>query len=292
MKLFFTSILLLSCALTSSAQLSSLSEDFDISCFSSTGPSYPTYWTGYCKFVPVSAFQWNCYPVGGRFGTPGFTCNSFYAGTHNADTAWLFTPKLNLSGNTDHVYLRYDSRYEYSASKLNLLVSHNYIKYTNPDTANIDWYDVTGLQTPSVGPDDSMDWVTHFVDLTPYKATPLIFAFKYTSTNYSGGRWTIDNIMTTPWALTIKDLEKETIPMAVLGTPTRNEIMLSCNFIVAGTYTLSVTDLMGRVVHTETVRTPSGEKEMTIRDSQFRPGMYFIKLTNGLTYGATKAVVQ
>ncbi len=292
MKLFFTVSIILFSAFNCSAQLTALNEDFDANCASSSSATYPTYWSGYCKFVPTLAYGWNCYPVGGRFGTPGFTCNSYYAPYHHEDTAWLFTPKLNLSGNTDHIYLRYDSHYEYTASKLSLLLSHNYIKYTNPDTSNIDWLDVTGTSTPTVGPDDSLDWVTHFVDLTPYKATPLIFAFKYTSTNTSGGRWTIDNIITTPWALNIKDLQKEIIPITVIGSATSNELSISCAFAVAGSYKLAINDLMGRELHTETLRSASGEQNFNLNDLQLAPGMYFIKISNGITYGATKVIVK
>ena len=293
MKSVFPVILLLLFASTGSAQVTSLLEDFDISCASSSGPSYPTNWTGFCKFTPTSALQWNCTPLEGRYTTPGFECNSYYGGVHHEDTAWLFTPKLNLSGNLDHIYMRYDSKYEYTAAKLSILYSPNYIKNTAPDSIGVDWTDISGLSTPVVGINDSLDWVTHYIDLTPYKAiVPLIVAFKYTSTNFSGGRWTLDNIMTTPWGLSVKDLSREPLPITVLGAPTTEQINISCSFAIAGSYKLSVYDLLGREVHSEMIHPRSGTQNFSISELQLSKGMHFIKINNSETFGVAKVMVD
>ena len=292
MKLFFSLALLLLFSVRTDAQVTALSENFDVTCDTTTSANLPVYWTQYCRFTPISVWGWNCYPVGGRYGTPGFTCNSYYSMVHYADTAWLFTPILNLASNSDHVYLRYDSKYEYTATAMRLMLSRNYAKHTNPDSPGVDWHDVTVSALPIVGPDDSVDWVTHYVDLTPYKADPLIFTFKYTSTNSSGGRWTIDNVMTTPWGLNVAQIRNQQIPLSILGAPTSYQIDLACDFNLAGAYKLSISDLLGREVHSETLHVKSGRQNITVGDLQLRQGMYFVKVSNGATLGVVKAIVQ
>ena len=291
MKLFSFSFLLLFTTFAGIAQVTSVTEDFDISCATSTGPGYPTNWSGYCLFSPKSVLEWNCSPLGGRWGTPGFDCNSYVSGVHYADTAWLFTPKLDLSSN-QFIYIRYDSKYEFYASKLSVLISHDYQMNTRPDSAGVDWTDITSTATPVIGPSDSLEWVTHYLDLTPYKATPLYVAFKYTSTNTYGGRWTIDNVMTTPFGMSVQNISKELMPITVLGSPTSYGINLSCTFPTAGSYELSICDLLGRKEYTEMLQMHSGTETISLSDLKLHTGMYFIKISNGTTYGIAKAVVE
>ncbi len=292
MKLIFPFFILLLISASGSAQVSALNENFDISCATSTGPSYPTYWSGFCMYSPASALGWNCSPLGGRGSTPGFDCNSYIAGVHYTDTAWLFTPILNLSGNSENIFIRYDSKYEFAASKLKVLVSSDYVKYTRPDSNGVDWNEISTTAMPEIGHDDSLDWVTHFIDLTSFKATPFIVAFKYTSTNVSGGRWTIDNIMTTPWGLNVTNLSKEALPISILGTPNSSQINVSCTFALAGAYKLAIYDLMGRVAYSQELHTRSGTQDFVLDGLSLNKGMYFVKISNNSTYGAAKAMVE
>jgi hypothetical protein len=293
MKLFFslTSLLFLTVCTHGQITVNSLNETFDATCSTSTSFTPPTGWSGSCHFTPASVFEWNCSPLGGRLGTPGFDCNSFISGVHYADTAWLFTPRLNLAGNTDKIYMRYDSKYEFSAAKLHILASQDFTYGHDPEIG-VDWYDVGSTATPTIGPDDSVDWVTHYIELTPYKAVPLYVAFKYTSTSISGGRWTIDNISTTPWGLNVADLSHQLIPITIIGTPNSGEINISCAFALAGGYQLSIYDLVGHEVYSETLHAKSGGQDFKLSGLQLRPGMFFIKISNNTTYGVAKIVVQ
>ena len=199
------SVLFLS-AFTVSAQITSLSENFNTSCpatttFVSTGSDFSKYNT-----VTTSAgLQWDCTATGGRGATPGVEVSSYISGIFYKDSAWLFTPQLLLSGYPGNIYLRFDSKYLHYAGRMSVLVSSDYHKYQNPDTAAT-WTDVTSAGIPAIDPhDDSANWVTHQIDLTPFKATPIYVAFKYTSTVTSGGTWTLDNILTTTSPLYVED---------------------------------------------------------------------------------------
>ncbi|MBC7554709.1 MAG: choice-of-anchor J domain-containing protein [Taibaiella sp.] len=291
MKLLLSLIISLSSVYTGIAQVTSLNENFDASC-ATTGTNYPLYWSQYNIIPPITALAWSCAPLGGRFGTPGMACNSYFSGIHYLDTAWLFTPILNLSGNLDHIYLRFDSKYEFSAARLKVLVSRNYVKNTRPDTPGVDWTDLTPTLAPVISNDDSTDWVTHFVDLTPFKNSPMMVAFRYTSTTSAGGLWTLDNIMTTPWGLNVDELNTKTIPICVLGVSTGNMLSLSFTSAVAGSYKLSIIDNFGREVHTETVNAKSGTQTLNITNLDLHSGLYCIRLSNGLTNGICKTIIQ
>ena len=291
MKLLSPFLFLLFCAVTGKAQVTSLNENFDVSC-ATTGTHYPSQWSEYNVIPPTTALAWTCEPLGGRFSTPGIVCNSYFLGIHYLDTAWLFTPVLNLGGNTDHIYLRYDSKYVFSASKLHILVSHNYIAYTSPDTAGVDWYDITSTIAPVISNSDSTDWVTHFIDLTPFKNSPMMVAFRYTSTTASGGTWALDNIMTTPWGLHVGNLDRELVPLTIIGNSTPANINISFTSTAAASYKLSIFDNLGREVHIENITAHSGTQNYSINELQLHAGIYCVKLSNGTTYGVAKTVVE
>jgi hypothetical protein len=286
------SLLILSCFSINAAigQVTSLAEDFDAECATS-GTHYPLYWTEYNVIPPVTALAWACSPLGGRSGTPGMSCNSYYSGIHYLDTAWLFTPQLNLVGYNGNVFLRYDSKYEHSAAKLSVLVSSEYTKYTVPDSAGVDWTDLTSTITPVIGNDDSTDWVTHSVDLTPYKNAPVYVAFRYTSTTSKGGIWTLDNIMTTPFPLNIKDAATEKIPFSLVGICTREQIPVAFNAYSDDTYSLTLVDMVGREIRKESVKVYGGYNTYTITGLSLQPGIYCLRLSNGYRSAVIKVVI-
>ena len=138
MKLIFPFLLLLACVTTTFAQVTSLNENFDVSC-ATTGANYPLGWSEINTVAPLSALAWTCAPLDGRWGTGGIECNSYYSGVNYKDTAWLFTPQLDLSGYTGNIYLRFDSKYEFIAARLSVLASNHYTPGTNPDSVVGGW---------------------------------------------------------------------------------------------------------------------------------------------------------
>ena len=284
--------LLLIIAITADAQtLTSLSEDFNVPC-SYIGPNYPPQWTEWNIVPPVSPLEWNCAPLSGKDGTPGIQCNGLYSGVNYADTAWLFTPKLDLSSYSNSIFLKFDAKYEFSAGRLHVKVSTNYHTRSNPDSLSTTWDDITSALTPMIGPGDSSGWVTHWADLTPYKSTPIYVAFNYTSSTTAAGDWTIDNVETTPYSVKVNDPIKDMLHLSILGNSTNEQITLLYSLRDPGNYGITIYDNVGREVHKESFYAGNGTSTHAISGLALHPGIYIIKMNNNETYGTIKTIVE
>lgn len=271
--------------------VTSLGQDFNVTC-ASGGTVYPLYWSEWNVIPPTAALAWQCTQLGGRAGTPGMQCNSFFSGIHYLDTAWLFTPRLDLTGFTDSVYLRFDSRYNISGARMQVLINHMYNTGNPPDTTTWTDMDSASRLSPVIGPDDSAGWVTHYVNLTSYKNSPLYVAFRYASTATTGGSWTIDNVFLTPWGLSVGDEVKKNIALTILGTSTTDKITFSCTFTTPGDYDVDIYDNLGRLVHKQTIYATAGTQSQTLRSLYLHSGMYFIKVGNSTSYEIAKTIVE
>ncbi len=276
--------------------VSSLSETFNASC-ATTGNNYPLYWTEWNVIPPVNALAWTCTPAGGRDATPGIVCNSHIGGTHYMDTAWLFTPRLDLSAFPDSVYLRFDSRYDISGARMQIVYNPTYDTTGLNPNDSVYLHGFMDLSTanrvaPVIGPDDSAGWVTHYVNLTSFKSVPLYVAFRYVSTTTAGGAWTIDNVFLTPWGLNVTDVSKHSMKLSVIGGSTTSKISFAGDYPNAGNYNVYLYDGMGREVRKETFFMGSGLGTHSLNDLSLTPGIYFLKVGDINTYSTCSAIVQ
>jgi hypothetical protein len=281
---------------TQAQTVTTLNETFNASC-ATTGNNYPLWWTEWNTIPPVNALAWTCTPAGGRDATPGIVCNSYIGGVHYKDTAWLFTPRLNLTGYTDSVYLRFDSRYDISGGKMQVVYSPVYDTnaYNPNDSIYMNtWVDLSVAEriSPVIGPDDSAGWVTHYVNLTPCKASPLYVAFRYVSTTTSGGAWTIDNVILTPWGLNVADVKKHAMRLSIAGGSSTSHISFSGDYPNAGNYNAYLYDCQGREVHKMTFFTTAGLSTQSMNDLSLTPGIYFLKVGDINTYSTTSTIIQ
>lgn len=292
-KLYLLLLSTLSFCATQAQTVTSLGEDFNTTC-ATGGIHYPLHWSQWNVIPPVTALAWSCTELGGRYGTPGMQCNSYFGGTHYLDTAWLFTPQLDLTAFTDSVYIRFDSRYTISGARMQVLINHMYNPGTIPDSPGVSstWMDMASRLSPVIGPDDSAGWVTHYVNLTSYKNIPLYVAFRYASTATTGGQWTIDNVFLTPWGLNVDAAVKKNIALTILGNSTRDKVTYSGTFTNAGDYDVQVYDNLGRLVHKETIYANAGTQSQTLRNLNLHGGMYFIKVGNTTGYEMAKTIVE
>jgi hypothetical protein len=139
-----------------------LNENFDVSCKGNSGPDYPPGWSEYNIIQPKNNLGWNCTPDG-EGGTPGIQCYGNYNGSNYLDTAWLFTPQLDLSGYTGNVYFQFDAKYEMTLEKFAIFSTQGNI----PDSIFV-FSDLTDSVKPqlSINPVDSSAWTTYQVDIT------------------------------------------------------------------------------------------------------------------------------
>jgi hypothetical protein len=292
MKKHILCVLLLTIsALAASAQYrGALVQDFDTACASTTG--FPPDWVAY---NPISSTitngSWQCAPTGGRWGTPGMACTGTWAGQDHLDTALLVSPGLNLSGYTGNIYLQFDSKTTniYVAGRLDLIVSFD--STINDSFISQDSSLDTSLN-PVINEDDSTGWVTHRVNLTPYKSiVPLYVAFMYTSATTTGSTWYLDNINTTIFPAGISKITKNTLPLTVIGNSTSSQISFSYTTSLSGIYDLVIYDMVGHKVYEADMNAQQGKAIYTIDGLSLHSGMYLIKMGNGLVYGTTKTIV-
>ena len=289
-KLLLFALLVVS-ATRSDAQVVSLYERFNTSC-AILGANYPNFWSEYDIYSSsIPSIAWACGPTDGRSGTAGIECDNFDGTTYYVDTAWLFTPQLNLSHYTGNIYLQFDTRFASNAGRLAVLISNTYIPGAGRPDLGQTWYDVTSASTPIIGGSGSNTWQTQQIDLTPYAASPMYVAFRYTSDVTGSGKWIIDNVLTTQQELGVAVTEDKTLPLTVIGHSTPGNIEISYGITAPGQYDLSIYDMVGRQVHKETISAHMGAATYTISGISLHSGMYLIKMGNDSIYGTAKVVI-
>ncbi len=82
-----------------------------------------------------------------------------------------------------------------------------------------------------------------------------------------------------------------TTSLVALGQATTDKISLSYNVTDAGAYTLTIYDIAGRILHSETVNAQNGGT-ITINSLHLAPGMYVAKMNNGNSSAIARIAVQ
>ena len=271
-------------------------ETFNSICATS---SFPLGWISYSPpaLSMPPAGKWGCTSNKGRpttSGAPtaGMTCTGTFSTSYHLDTAFLISPILNLHSSdypSGHAYVNFDTKTD------NIILGGKIAMGSPADTMVSSYYDfdTAGLLTPVFGIGDSTNWVTHQADLTQYlDQGPFYVAFRYTSTSTTGTSWYVDNIYMSPFKLGVPRVDKEQLPMSVLGNSTPTRIELSFSIVRAGSFDIEIYDMVGRKVYDEKIVAREGTADHTITGLNLRPGMYCIKMGNEDTYGTTKLLIQ
>lgn len=294
MKKLIPFILLTIYAIGANAQATFLSEDYNVSCASAAG--FPVDWTFY---NPISATipsgQWNCAPGDGRWGSNGIACTSVWGtpAAYHTDTAFLVSPALNLSGYPGNIYLHFDTK----TSNINLAGRLSFIISSSDtvldSTGSTLFADRTTELSPTFSNDDSTEWVTHVADLTLFKSSvPLYIAFRYTADNTIGSTWFIDNVFTTTFPANVPQLNKGELSLGIVGASNSSQITLSCEAGTSGKYHLGIYDMLGREVFQKEMDLFGSKATYPIKGLNLAPGMYLVKMSNGLAYATVRTVVD
>jgi hypothetical protein len=274
------------------AQLTSLNENFNTSCPS--GNHSPASWVYYNPpSTPDPLGAWTCDPSYGRNSSPGISCSGYFGtpATLHLDTSILISPRIDLSGYPDSIYLNFDTKTTniHLAAKMDVLISGD-TAFTDSSTHVLALRNVFDS-------DDSSAWRTHQASLSAYKYNPNFYiGFRYISAGSSviASRWFLDNVNTTTAFLSVDGAAtKLTAPatLKVIGTPARDNIILS----YAGTksaYDVELYDLVGRCVFKERITARSGDNNYNLTGLQLHEGMYIVKMGDESGYSMAKAIVQ
>ncbi len=271
--------------------VSTLHQNFDVACVV-TGGLTSMGWTIYTPPVAEHG-DWECTSTEGRGGTPGMECSNIVSGVMGLDTSYLLTPLLDLSSYAGHhIYLNFDTKTTTVTNGGKLSV----YRTDYDDTAHVFFNDtdLSSAALPIIGnAGDSTGWVTHQLDMSGHTTSGYFYiAFRFTGTSTTGGTWFLDNVNLTTTPLHITDADKQTIPLTVIGASTTNNITLSYSSVTTGAGRLAVYDMMGREVYKEDIVFNGTQAIHTINGLGLAPGMYVIKIGNGLAYSVAKVVVQ
>ncbi len=275
-----------------------LHENFDVDCVLSGEISTATGWAIYTKEITnIPLGQWTCSPTLGRpneagYPTPGIMCSDFFLGQNHLDSSFLVTPLLNLSSYTDSVYLQFDIK----ASNINLGANLNLL--LSEDSTGAPFTSITVdssigfLLTPHLGVIDSGKWVTHQVNITGLIHFPFYIAFLYVTASNTGSTWYLDNVNISTTRLGVTEISGKRQQLTVIGMPAENHIELSYYNETGGEYQVALTDMLGRQVFSDIRNFSAGTQNFSIDGLGLKPGMYFIKITNGSESGVAKVVIR
>lgn len=282
-KILLSALALCTASLYVHGQATSLSEDFNLKC--ATGSGVPSGWQFYNPIPStIPDGMWQCGVAFGRSSTPGVSCSGLYGLplAYYLDTSILISPSLYLGGYTGNIYLNFDTK----TTAFNLGARLEIVYTTDTTDSLLDIAtDITAAMMPVFSNDDVTDWVTHQVDLTPFKTTaPLYIGFRYTSAaGTTGNRWYLDNINTTTTPLNVSvnpDFNTVTTPLSFSGSITNQNFTLSCHNTFPATYTLQLLDITGRVIHTQSLSLPSGNSTHNIAGLPVSTGIYIARIFN------------
>lgn len=290
-NILLSTLALITISLHAFGQATSLTEDFNMKC--ATGSGVPSGWQFYNPIPStVPDGRWQCGVAFGRSSTPGISCSGLYGSplTYHLDTSIIITPSLNLSGYAGNIYLNFDTK----TTAINLGAKMQ-IVYTFDTTDSLlsTATDITAAMMPVFSNDNVTDWVTHQVNLTPFKnIVPLYIGFRYTSAaGTTGNRWYLDNIQTTTTELILSvnpEINAATSPISFSGSITDHNLTLSCHNSYPATYTFQLLDITGRVIHTQNLAIPSGTSTHNFTSLPVASGIYIARLFNENTQAKAK----
>lgn len=261
--------------------LTSLDENLDMC---PGGAHGPTNWMVF-NTVPGTYPDgtWACDAAAGREGTPGITCSGLYGSPlkYHLDTSTLVSPRLDLSGYSDKVYVNFDTKttnFNLGAKLLFIASKDSTALGDTPTT-----YNLSSRMMPPIGFGDETDWVTHQVDLTDYKdVVPLYIGFRYISADgTNGSRWYLDNIKTTTEKIvSVKDIGMKSSKISLTGSANGNTISMRCGVVSSGEYNLTLYDISGRLIHQEKRQLSKGVSLFALNIPNLTSGLYFVRLWN------------
>lgn len=269
-----------------------LSENFNSTC--PEGNSHPN--SGWESMNTISTTvpqgMWTCGAAYGRYGTPGIKCTGYYSAAFHLDTSYLITAPMLLNDYPGNAYLNFDSKADeiHLGGRLEILVSADSV-FTDSTTSH-PVYNRTSSTTPVLGIPDSSGWVTHQVDITPFKSSTFYVAFRYTSTTTAAGAWYLDNVNSTPTPLEVQQAAMARNEVSLSASPLGNgDIRVFYTVPQEGAYTATITDMTGREVSRTPLVLHSTSGNITIDNGDLKPGLYIIRFTGTNSAGSVKVAV-
>lgn len=219
--------------------------------------------------------EWTYY----NFNNEDYARMSGYSGGAVANEDWLISPALVVPATVIDVTLKFRSARNYDGNALQLMKSTNYTGTGNPNSAS--WTDITDQADWSAG---TWTWVqSGDVLLSESGGTTWYVAFKYTSTTEAAATWQVDDVLVYGIS-SVGSPENMAEMISVYPNPTGSFV----NFTSPQQAAVSITDLSGRVVFTETLQ--AGQHSLPV--DQLNKGIYLLSIRQQNHTQLTKLIVE
>ena len=219
--------------------------------------------------------EWTYY----NFNNEDYARISGYSGGAVANEDWLISPAIVTPADYFDITLKFRSARNYDGNALQLMLSTNYSGTGNPNSAS--WTDITDMADWSAG---TWTWIqSGDVLIAETGGTTYYIAFKYTSTTEAAATWQVDDVMV--------------YGISSVGSPENNEEKISVypnpasrfvNFTTSRQARVSITDLSGRIVFSETLQ--AGQHRLPV--DQLNQGLYLLSIRQQNQTQLTKLVVE
>lgn len=167
-------------------------------------------------------------------------------------------------------------------------ISSDYTSGSNPTTAT--W---TTLQIQDMIDDPLEDWTPIAdIDLAPYKDTPFFLAFTYSCGVNGAYELIYDDIKVMDEALAIPAVQHSRLYLQVVGAATTGCINLAVTYYKDASFSLTIFDLSGKNLYKSQLDIKVGKAIYPIKTTGLMPGIYLIRINNGESYSAVRAVVK
>lgn len=205
--------------------------------------------------------------------------------TANYDLSAILTPKLTF----DVAYARYGGG---NFDSLIVLLS------TDCGDNFIELYSKGGTVL-ATSPDDQNEfipaanqWRTDTIDLSAYIGqTRVMFAFQ--NRGHYGNNIYLDNVNITGIStLGVQENKPDEVLIAVYPNPVKDNLQVAVSTVKNETYSIIVTDLLGKKVIRKNVNGSPGKNAYTIDVSQLQKGFYMVTVSNGKQSSSHKILVE
>ena len=142
---------------------------------------------GWTLQTPVGSFNWTTGTQGSGQQGSTYAKMSNFSGGNFASEAWLISPAIDLTGETNPIF-KFQNAYNYAGAPLECLISTDYDGTSDPSSAT--WNSLNPVLSTG-----GWSWVSSGpIDLSLYQTGPFYIGFKYTGSTSDGSTWEVDAI--------------------------------------------------------------------------------------------------
>lgn len=258
--------------------LISLNEQFDAACNAGT---LPLGWMR--ENIGGPGQQWIC---AGTSGADRYMqMNGFVGGGSNDNEDWLITPLLDLQSMLNPT-LTFKAFKGFTGSNIEVLTSNNY-SGGDPNAANWNSLNISFTNATS-------SWSNYSSALGAAAGQPLHIAFRYECSQAGNNcaQWRVDSVLVNGTTSILSLHSNNQMPVSILGTATTNNIPVGYIADEASAAVVSIYDLTGRMVYSQSQSAVKGMNVITLSPAALVSGIYIVRVACGDNYGVVKAVVE